>query len=299
MSSIIERLYEHSQRQDSYAKPPRAADRSIGRILLESGKLNDDDAERALRLAHQDGIRFGEACIRLKLVTSTDIERALSHQFDYPYLVPGESSLSEELIAAYYPFSAHVEAFRALRTQLLLRWFNLERRLLTIVSPARRDGRSYLAANLAIVFAQLGARTLLIDADMRSGRQHALFGVQNQYGLSALLAGRVNGASIETIAGFENLSLIPCGVAPPNPLELVSRPEFKDLLSNQTRGFDIVLVDTPPAEGSSDSQAITARAGGAVIVARQGKTRLGSVERLAGAIQSTNAEVVGSILNRF
>ena len=93
MSTMIERLD-----QDSCAREVHASDRSIGRILLDSGKLKAVDAERALRLSRENGIRFGEACIRLKLVTSGDIERALSRQFDYPYLRPGETDLSDELM---------------------------------------------------------------------------------------------------------------------------------------------------------------------------------------------------------
>jgi chain length determinant protein tyrosine kinase EpsG len=275
----------------------QAADRSIGKILLDAGKLKPGDAERALRLQKEKDIRFGEACIQLKLVTEEDIGGALSHQFDYPYLRTGETSLSDELVAAYHPFSVQVEELRALRTQLLLRWFSPERRVLAIVSPGRGDGRTYLAANLAVVFSQLGERTLLIDADMRGARQHELFNLSNQYGLSALLTGRANGAAIERVGHFANLSIISAGVAPPNPLELVSRPEFKDFLANESRNFDIVLIDTPAANASSDAQAIAARAGGALVVARENRSRREALERLVESIQSTQSEVVGSVLN--
>jgi chain length determinant protein tyrosine kinase EpsG len=275
----------------------QAADRSIGKILLDAGKLKPGDAERALRLQKEKDIRFGEACIQLKLVTEEDIDGALSHQFDYPYLRTGETSLSDELVAAYHPFSVQVEELRALRTQLLLRWFSPERRVLAIVSPGRGDGRTYLAANLAVVFSQLGERTLLIDADMRGARQHELFNLSNQYGLSALLTGRANGAAIERVGHFANLSIISAGVAPPNPLELVSRPEFKDFLANESRNFDIVLIDTPAANASSDAQAIAARAGGALVVARENRSRREALERLVESIQSTQSEVVGSVLN--
>src|SRR5690606_4220829 len=103
-------------------------DRSIGQILLDSGKLKPSDAERVLRLQKEKGIRFGDACLQLRLVTQQDIDSALSQQFEYPYVRPGEADLSPELIAAYHPFSEQVEALRALRTQLLLRWFSPERK---------------------------------------------------------------------------------------------------------------------------------------------------------------------------
>jgi len=295
MSSMIERL------SDGPSAPGLvdAADRSIGKILLDAGKLKAGDAERALRLAKEKSIRFGEACVQLKLVTQADIDTALSRQFDYPYLRTGEANLSEELVAAYHPFSVQVEALRALRTQLLLRWFNPERKLLAIVSPAHGDGRSYLAANLAIVFSQLGERTLLVDADMRRARQHELFRLSNQYGLSALVTGRSSSAAIERIEDFANLSVLTAGATPPNPLELVSRPEFKDMLANESTRFDVVLIDTPAAESYSDAQAIAARAGGALVVAREGHSRIEALGRLTASVQSTQAEVVGCVLNWF
>lgn len=294
MSSMIERLGEGAPSPSLHA-----TDRSIGRILLDAGKLKPGDAERALRLSKEKGLRFGEACLQLKLVTQGDIDSALSRQFDYPYLRPGDTNLSDELVAAYHPFSEQVEALRALRTQLLLRWFTPERKHLAIVSPSPGDGRTYLAANLAIVFSQLGERTLLIDADMRATRQHELFKLSNQYGLSALLTGRVNGVAIEQVSNFANLSVLPAGATPPNPLELVSRAEFKDLLANESTNFEVVLIDTPAAESSSDAQAIAARAGGALVVAREHRSRLDGLARLTASIQSTNAEVVGCVFNRF
>lgn len=291
MSSMIERLSES-------APGLQATDRSIGKILLDAGKLKPGDAERALRLAKEKSIRFGEACLQLKLVSQSDIDSALSRQFDYPYLHPGDANLSDDLVAAYHPFSPQVEALRNLRTQLLLRWFSPERKVLAIVSSARGDGRSYLAANLAIVFSQLGERTLLIDADMRDPRQHELFKLSNQYGLSALLTGRVNGAAIERVNHFANLSVIPAGATPPNPLELVSRPEFRDMLTHESENFDVVLIDTPAAVTSSDAQAIAARAGGALLVAREDRSRIEAVSRLAASIQNSHADVVGCVFNR-
>jgi chain length determinant protein tyrosine kinase EpsG len=294
MSTTVGRLGETAVSAEVHT-----IDRSIGKILLDQGKLKPGDAERALRLAKEKSLRFGEACVTLKLVTQRDVDAALSRQFNYPYLRPGEADFSEELVAAYHPFSAQVEELRVLRTQLLLRWFSEERRALAIVSPNRGDGRSYLAANLAVVFAQLGERTLLIDADMRAGRQHAMFRIANQYGISALLSGRVNGTPVERISHFNNLSVLPAGAIPPNPLELVSRGEFREMLGSQAASYDVVLVDTPAASTSADAQAIAARTGGALVIAREDRSRMEALARLTSSIQSTNAEVIGCVLNRF
>ena len=147
--------------------------RSIGVILIDSGRLSADNAERILRLQKEQGKRFGDAAIELGLLTEDDIRFALSSQFDYPYLPLGDSSLSHELVAAYKPFSPVVEQLRALRSQLMLRWFDAaaQRKSLAIVSPGAGEGRSFIAANLAIVFSQQGQRTLLIDANLRTARR--------------------------------------------------------------------------------------------------------------------------------
>jgi Mrp family chromosome partitioning ATPase len=129
----------------------------------------------------------------------------------------------------------------------MLRWFKLDLRLkhLAIVSPGREEGRTYLAANLAVVFSQLGERTLLIDADMRHPRQHVLFGLPNRGGLSSLLAGRAGADVIELVAPLTNLSVLPAGPQPPNPQELLGRPVFQNFLAELDKEFDVVIIDTP------------------------------------------------------
>ena len=128
---------------------PATGDRHIGAILIDSGKLTLADAERILRLRKDEGLRFGDAAIKLGLLTESDVAFALARQYDYPYLVTGDGEVSSELIAAYQPFSPQVEALRALRSQLMLRWFtgDPEHKALAIVSPGRREGRSGLAAS--------------------------------------------------------------------------------------------------------------------------------------------------------
>ncbi|MES1987320.1 MAG: chain length determinant protein tyrosine kinase EpsG, partial [Pseudomonadota bacterium] len=102
----------------------RKADSSIGKLLLDLGKIKPEDAERILRLQKAENIRFGDAAQKLGLITEADIKQVLSLQFDYPYLQPNQGQFSKELVAAYKPFSKQVEALRALRSQLILRWFN-------------------------------------------------------------------------------------------------------------------------------------------------------------------------------
>src|SRR5256885_1867556 len=150
------------------------ADVMLGRLLVDSGKLTERDVNRIATTQRKKNLRFGEAAQRLGLVSTDDVARALAKQFGYPY-VTGESALDPTLVAAYHPFSPAAEALRELRSQLQLRWFNDTNNTLAIVAPRRRSGCSQLAANLAIVFAQLGKRTLLIDANFRRPSQQMLF----------------------------------------------------------------------------------------------------------------------------
>ena len=120
---------------------------------------------------------------------------------------------------------------RALRSQLMFGWMrDSKRRALTIISPERGEGRSWLAANLATLFAQAGFRTLLIDADLRSPRQHDLFNVANSPVLAAMLAGQANSDAMHKVHEKLRLFLIPAGLTVPNPQELLSRPFFGALL---------------------------------------------------------------------
>jgi protein-tyrosine kinase len=274
-------------------------DRTIGRILVDMGKLKPRDVARVFALHREKGLRFGEAARRLRLVREADIQHALSIQFNYPYLRPGQGILGPELVVAHEPFDAQSEALRDLRTQLLLQWMNAQCKVLTIVSPGGQDGRSYLAANLAVVFAQLGEKTLLIDADLRAPRQHRIFGVTNGCGLAQVLNGRAGVEAAERIAYFGNLEVLSAGTTPPNPLELLSRAEFTRLLAEARRNFSIVLVDTPAGGRGSDAKMIAARGDGALLLARQDRTRVSDLERLRRAVVACGVGVVGTVLNRF
>lgn len=277
---------------------PRGEGRSIGKILLDSKKLGFEDIERILRLQKQRGLRFGEAAIKLKLLTKQDVQLALSDQFEYSYLRKDEATISKELVAAYEPFGHQAEALRALRSQLLLRWLRADDKALAIVSHEQGEGRTYIAANLAIVFSQLGENTLLIDADMRSPRQHSIFDLPNRCGLSTVLGGRAGWEAIEPIHAFSNLSVLPAGAIPPNPLELLSRPEFEMLLKELSAHFDVIIIDTPAGEYHADAQIIASRAV-ALMVAHKDHTRLQQMRKFLDRITGTNGEVIGTVLNQF
>jgi protein-tyrosine kinase len=272
-------------------------DRPIGRILVDMGKLKPKDVGRVFALHREKGIRFGEAARKLRLVKDADVEYALSVQFNYPYLKPGQGALGRDLVVAHAPFDAQAEILRDLRTQLLLHWVNGEQKVLAIVSPNTADGRSFLAANLAVVFAQLGEKTLLVDADMRFPRQHRIFGITDGVGLAHVLRGRAGIEAAERVAYFDNLTVLTAGAAPPNPLELLSRAELPGLLAEARKTFSVVLVDTPASARSSDAQVVAARADGALMVARQNQTKVAELDRLRRTVAACSVPVIGTVLN--
>lgn len=276
-------------------------DRPIGSILTETQRLPAGQVDKVLEYQRRKGIRFGEAAVALKLITEDDVLYALSQQFHYPYAPHTRRDLSGELVAAMQPFSDQAEAFRALRSQLMMRMFmpGTAPRALAVVSPEKGEGKTFFAANLAIAMAQLGGRTLLIDANLRGPRIHQLFSIDEKAGLSGVLSGRVQSNVIHQIADLNTLFVLPVGVAPPNPLELVERPAFSRLLSELLGKFDHVIVDTPAAQRGSDAGVIAARCGAALVVARRHQSRLGALHQLVSRLKDSPAQLAGVVINEY
>jgi len=281
--------------------PSRDRSRAFGSILVEQGRLNPADAEEIQRFAVANGLRFGDAAMQLKLLTQEDIDFALAQQYNYPILARGGvNGVSDELVAGFMPQSDAVEPLRVLRSQLSHRWFDdVGRKALTITSPGRGEGRSWLAANLATVFAQIGERTLLIDADMRHPRQHSLFNLNNSVGLSALLTGRAGKEAACRIHPQLRLFVLPAGLQPPNPQELLGRPVFDLVLERFTDQFDVIIIDTPAAAGSADAQIVARRAGAAVMLVRRGVTRQTQLTGATRNLAQTGVNVIGTVFNDF
>ena len=278
-----------------------ASGRTIGAILIDEGKLTNPEAEQVLKRQRELGWRFGEAAIELNLITDADLRQALAKQYEFPYLVSGPDGVSKELIAAWDPFHPVVEELRGVRTQLLVRWFNpgAGRRTLAVTSPCAREGRSFVTANLAVVFSQLGQRTLLIDADFRAARQQAIFNISDRFGLSSVLSGRSDLSAAAPVGGLTGLAVLPAGPLPPNPLELLSRPSFAALLARAQAEYDVILIDTPPVVEYADACAITFRTGDALMISRKDQTRLADTERAMRELSDASARVVGTLVNAY
>lgn len=272
---------------------------TMGSMLVELGKLTPKDIERVLDTQKKRGLRFGEAAKLLGLVSEADVQRVLARQFDYHYLQPGEGRYPPELVAAYDPFSPQVETLRAVRTELMQHWFNGDRKTLAVAGVNQGEGISLFIANLAVVFSQLGERTLLIDANLRRPRQHEIFGLKGRQGLSDILANRAGMETFSKVDSFHNLSVLPAGTRPPNPQELISRDSFNDVSRSMASRFDIILIDAPAFSAGADALAIAARAGGVLLVCRKNKTSLTDLTTVGVQLNRAGAEVVASVLVEF
>ncbi|ABM95686.1 polysaccharide biosynthesis tyrosine autokinase [Methylibium petroleiphilum] len=276
-------------------------DRALGDILQQTKNLTAEQVDQILAFQRDKRLRFGEAAIALGFATDEDILFALSQQFHYHYAPAEQHQLSSELVVANRPFSRQAERFRAIRSQLMMRVFGGEpsKMALAVVSPDSGDGKTYFSANLAIALSQLGGRTLLVDADLRGPRQQGLFGIESMSGLSSVLSGRAEANVIQQIPALPSLYLLPAGVLPPNPLELVERPAFGLLVRELKSKFDHVIVDTPAAVHGSDASVIASRCGAALVVARKGKSQLRSLQDLVGTLADGAGHVAGVIMNEF
>ncbi len=270
----------------------------LGEIFRETRRLDAHQIEAILAHQRQHGLLFGESAVALKLVDDQDVLWALSKQFHYPYALEGRKQFHPELITATTPFSSISETFRSIRSQLIRRAEqDPQRRAVAVVSADSGDGKTFFAANLAIAFSQLGRRTLLIDGDMRSPRLHKVFGIDNTRGLSSILAGRLSARVLAPVTDLPSLFVLPVGVAPPNPLELLESPAFGLLMQELLAKFDHVIIDSPSAMVGADAGVIAARSGAFVSVARQGKTCMASMIELVASLRDTATHSFGFVLN--
>lgn len=271
---------------------------SIGKLLLQSGKLKPEDADKILHEQVVSGTRFGDAAVKLGLLKQKDIDEALSKQFEFSYINTAETKVDSLVISAYQPFSSSVEQIRALRGQLGIRWFD-ERKSLVLLGPESKVGNSVICANLAVSFAQLGKKTLLIDANMRHPTIHSLFNLENKRGFSDILVSRSNMDVIHRFEGVDNLSIMTSGAIPPNPVELLGRSELGQLITELENLFDVIIYDTPAALDYCDAQMLLAKIKGAVLTVKKNRTSMNHIEQVKKEFAVINAEIIGSVLNEF
>jgi capsular exopolysaccharide synthesis family protein len=214
-----------------------------------------------------------------------------------PKLPSGQPGQEVALAPAIQTHAAAVEAFRSLRTSILLSAHPVPKCLL-ITSSLPGEGKTTTTVNLGATLASLGSRVVIVDCDMRKPSCHRSAGVPNKPGFVRCLTGRVELAqAILPVPGVPNLSIIPCGPVPPNPAEVLSSPAASDLLRRLRAQFDYVLVDSPPLLSVADSRILATLTDAAVLVVRGYSTPYQIVRRARSLLYGAGARILGVTLN--
>jgi capsular exopolysaccharide synthesis family protein len=193
--------------------------------------------------------------------------------------------------------SLRAEAFRHVRTNLQFVDVDHPIKLFVVTSSIAAEGKSTTATNLAIVFAETGARVLLIEADLRRPRVSDYLGLERAVGLTNVLAGQVAIDEVLQKWGTDGLTVLPCGSIPPNPSELLGSQNMVDLLSVMRQRFDTIIIDTPPLLPVTDAAVASVLADGVVIVVRHGRTNRAQLAAAVRSLESVDARVLGCVLN--
>lgn len=207
--------------------------------------------------------------------------------------------LSSRLIPAYDPSNPHSEQIRALRTELLLlNEAGRQANCLAILSPCSGEGRSQLAAELAIALSQLGRRTLLVDADLRNPTQHLLFGAEVQWGLAQSLA-YGEPPHLIGVEGMPFLTVLPSGPRVSNPLELISGGRFESLIRHSRHDYAFIVIDTPPVSQFADALTVAAMSGRVLLVSRSPTTPYKDMKAMLRRLGPTQTRILGAVVSTF
>ncbi len=195
------------------------------------------------------------------------------------------------------PRGGGAEALRAVRTKLIFSEEYSKLKTLLVTSTVEGEGKSTMAANLAVAFAQQGVRVLLVDSDMRRANLHQIFGLKRSPGLSALLEGQAGITDVVQPTQISNLSLIAAGAVPINPAELLGGAGVQDLLAKLAADFDLVLLDSPPLLAVADASILGALTDGVLMVVRAGRAEREAISTARDLLEDVGATMVAAVLN--
>jgi capsular exopolysaccharide synthesis family protein len=242
------------------------------------------------------------------VVTSENVERIsgypvmanipLIHRDDLKsaMIAPGEVQDQSLLLSA--PQSPIAESYRSLRTSIQLSAIDKPLQVLLVSSPLGGDGKSTVSYNTSIAFAQQGKRVLVMDADQRKSRMHRMFRVERSPGLSELLSGQTTlEAVVRPHNSVEGLFLLPAGISPPNPADLLGSHRFDELLALLRTQYDLVIIDSPPILLVTDAVILSAKADGMMVVVRSGVTTKPVLTHVSDVLRRRAGHIFGFVLN--
>ena len=209
--------------------------------------------------------------------------------------------MNNEPIVANNPKSGVAEAIKTIRTNLLFSSIDEPVKSILITSSMSGEGKSFISANLAVAFAQAGVKVLIVDCDLRRGRQHKIFNIDNEQGLSNLLLDDVDKNYKKYIkkTRYENIYVLPMGIVPPNPSELLASAKNKQLVKLLKQKFDLVIYDGVPVGGLTDSIIMADLVDKIVIVSAYKVTPVEFLANTNKALEKFKDKIAGVILNKF
>ncbi len=208
------------------------------------------------------------------------------------------SQIRANLVTVSDPRSAAAEAYRTLRTNLSFSSLDDPIHSLVVTTPAPQENKSIVIANLAVIMAQGGNRTLLVDCDLRRPALHEIFGVDNSRGLTTMMLdeGAMDEPPLQKTE-IDNLMLLPSGPLPPNPADLLGSRRMDAVIARLTEQMDIVLLDAPPVIAVTDAAVLASKVDGVLLSMSAGVTRRDHAERAKEMLQKVNVRIVGTVLD--
>ena len=212
-------------------------------------------------------------------------------------------SMSSDLIININPKSMFTESIKSIRTNLQFASVDKELKVILLTSPEAGNGKSFVSANLAIAYAQEGKKVLIVDCDIRRGRQHEIFGVDNDPngGYSNLILNYKEDVKLSRYViktEVKNIDVIPTGPTPPNPVELLSSKNNESVMKELRKHYDIIVLDCPPVLGLSDAQVMTRHSDANVVVVSSNETPIELLEKTKKAFENANTKIDGVIINK-
>lgn len=208
-----------------------------------------------------------------------------------------------DLIININPKSMFSESIKSIRTNLQFSAIDKELKTILLTSPEAGNGKSFVSANLAVAYAQDGKKVLIIDCDLRRGRQHEIFNVMNQTnsGYSNLILNykdEIKMSRYVVKTEVKNIDLIPTGPTPPNPIELLASKNNEEVIKELRKHYDIIILDCAPILGISDTQVMLKHADANVVVVSSGETPIELLERAKKVFETANSKIDGIIINK-
>lgn len=275
----------------------------IGSLLVVAGKLSPTDAERVGEAQLHRGLPFGETAVALGLINQDDLDAVLAGQFGLTHMSDTQlARFDPELVSLHQPMGPRADALRRLRNEVLAAWgpgrLEAQAHGLAVISAEADAGSSWLAANLAVVFAQAQIRTGLVDFNFRQPGLHRKFDLPLHPGLSNQLAsGSAGTTPWHEVGGVPHLSVLCAGAQPPAPEQLLSSHNLASLAQHWRHRFDLLLLDLPPAGQHADALNVIRLFGAqALVVARRDHSPKKALGRLYAELNRARVNVVATLM---